>query len=53
MIEYHFQDVDKKGDIAVFHCNDESELNRSKKMLERFYPNVEFELVNQFCLDCE
>lgn len=53
MIEYHYQDVERKGDIAILLCESSDEHKRALSMLKKFYPNVQFELVNQFCMDCE
>lgn len=50
MIEFHFKTTDGHGDVVI-EIAETVELALSK--IQNFYKKWHFELVAQYCLDCE
>ena len=52
MTEYHYQDVDKKGDIVVLTSETDQQHIALFYKLQKFYPKCHFQLLQKICLDC-
>lgn len=50
MTEYLFKSKDGLGDVAVSVAETEKEALTN---LKKHYPKCTFELINEYCLDCE
>lgn len=50
MTEYLFKSSDGSGDVAVSIAQTKKEALAN---LQKHYPKCKFDLINEYCLDCE
>ncbi|HEY0563833.1 MAG TPA: hypothetical protein VGD04_10930 [Methylophilus sp.] len=53
LTEYHFKAINEKGEVGDVAVEVADSYAAALKKVQKFYPKVNFQLINKFCLDCD